>query len=100
MRGSSIDAAAIRAEMERILASKRFAKFQRLGLLLRFLVEHAIAGGPPPDEYAIASQVFGRPDTFVSQLDPVVRVQYRRLRAALLEYYEVDGRPEIGRAHV
>jgi tetratricopeptide (TPR) repeat protein len=93
MRGSSIDAEAVREEMERVLASGRFVRSPRLGLLLRFLVENAIGGGPPPGEYAIASQVFGRPDSFAPQLDPVVGVQHRRLRAALQESYEAEGCP-------
>ena len=92
MRGNLIDAQAVRAEMERVLASSRFAKSQRLSRFLRFLVEHAITGGPRLDEYSIAAEVFGRPASFVSQLDPVVRVQLRRLRAALLQYYEAEGR--------
>jgi tetratricopeptide (TPR) repeat protein len=92
-RGNSIDAEAVRAEMESILASPRFVNSRPLSLLLRFLVEHAVAGDPPPGEYAIALEVFGRPGSFVAQLDPVVRVQHRRLRAALEEYYEAKGSP-------
>jgi tetratricopeptide (TPR) repeat protein len=93
MRGDSNDPAVVRREVERILTSKRFVEAPTLGQFLRFLVEHAIAGAPPLDERAIASQVFGRPENFVSELDPVVSVQYRRLRSALLAYYESEGIP-------
>ncbi|RYG29033.1 MAG: hypothetical protein EON93_17455, partial [Burkholderiales bacterium] len=41
--------------------------------------------------YSIAVDVFGRPPTFDPQTDPIVRVQARRLRAALEEYYSGDG---------
>src|ERR1019366_10278403 len=85
-RGDSIDAVAVREELERILASNWFAKSQGLDSLLRFLVEQAIAGGPPLEESTIASRVFGRPDNFVGEVDPVVRVQSRRLRSALVEF--------------
>ena len=88
MPGNLTDAQAVRAEMERVLASSRFAESHRLSRFLRFLVEHAVTGGPPLDERLIAAEVFGRPASFVPQLDPVVRVELRRLRAALLEYYQ------------
>src|ERR1035441_4866501 len=90
-RRDSIDAVAVRKELERILASEWFAKSQGPDLLLRFLVDSAIAGGPPLDEYAIASRLFGRSDNFTPQIDPIVSVQYRRLRTALLDFYEAEG---------
>jgi tetratricopeptide (TPR) repeat protein len=86
-----MDAAAVRAEMERVFLFKRFVQSQSLKQLLRFLVEHAIAGGPPLEESALAAEVFGRPANFVAELDPVVRVQYRRLRSALEAFYDAEG---------
>ena len=41
--------------------------------------------------YTIAVDVFGRPADFDPQLDPIVRVQARRLRALLEEYYQTAG---------
>jgi len=41
--------------------------------------------------YSIAVDVFGRPPTFDPQSDPIVRVQARRLRALLEEYYTGEG---------
>ena len=93
MGGNPVDEAAVRAEMERILATKDFVMTPTLANLLRFLVEHALASGPPLDETTIAAQVFGRGENFVPQVDPVVRVQYRRVKNALEEYYNVGGRP-------
>jgi serine/threonine-protein kinase len=61
--------------------------------LLRFLVEQAIAGGPPLEESTIASRVFGRSGNFAPEVDPVVPVQWRRLRSALLEFYAAEGCP-------
>ncbi|HUP02818.1 MAG TPA: tetratricopeptide repeat protein [Bryobacteraceae bacterium] len=92
MSGNSIDAGIVRAEMDKILATSKFQKTKVLGQLLQFLGEHAIAGGPPLDEETIAAKVFGRKENFVAQLDPIVPVQFRRLRGALAEYYEADGR--------
>lgn len=91
--GNPVEAAAVREEMERILATKRFVMTPTLANLLRFLVDHGLAGGPPVEESAIAAKVFGRGESFVPQVDPVVRVQYRRLKTALEDYYAVEGRP-------
>lgn len=41
--------------------------------------------------YSIAVDVFGRPQSFDPQSDPIVRVQARRLRALLEEYYAGEG---------
>ena len=90
--GSAMDAAAVGAEMEKLLATKRFVQTKTLGDLLRCLVENALSGDPPLDESALAAKVFGRGNNFVPQVDPIVRVQYRRLKAALTEYYEAKGR--------
>jgi tetratricopeptide (TPR) repeat protein len=91
IEGHPLDAVAVRAEVEKIVANEHFAKNKTLGQLLRFLAEHTIAGGPALTEIGIASEVFGRGNGFVPQVDPVVRVQYRRLRTALEEYYEGHG---------
>jgi hypothetical protein len=42
-------------------------------------------------EYAIALQVFDRKPAFDPRLDPIVRVEARRLRTKLSQYYERDG---------
>ena len=93
MGGNPVDETLVREEMERILATKQFLLTATLANLLRFLVEHALAGGPPADETAIAAKVFGRGADFVPQVDPVVHVQYRRLKGALELYYKAGGRP-------
>lgn len=41
--------------------------------------------------YAIAVDVFGRPSSFDAAIDPIVRIEATRLRAALLRYYELHG---------
>ncbi|MDP9337360.1 MAG: hypothetical protein M3P45_00670 [Acidobacteriota bacterium] len=46
--------------------------------------------GAPLKEYQIATEVFGRQDTFDPQVDSMVRVQAGRLRAKLAEYYNAD----------
>lgn len=81
----------MRAELERILVSRRFRKAERTSRLLCFLAQHSVIGRKI-DEHAVAAEVFGRPATFVPQIDPVVRVELRRLRDALRLYYAGEGR--------
>jgi hypothetical protein len=45
-------------------------------------------------EYAIATQVFGRPAIFDPAADTIVRTQAYRLRTKLKEYYESDGKSD------
>jgi hypothetical protein len=42
-------------------------------------------------EYTIGVEVFGRGDSFDPRTDTIVRVQARRLRSKLEEFYDVDG---------
>src|SRR5205085_8090595 len=42
-------------------------------------------------EYAIALEVFGKPDTFDPRMDSAVRVAARQLRAKIDLYYLTDG---------
>ncbi len=46
--------------------------------------------------YSIAVDVFGRPQSFDPQSDPIVRVQARRLRTLLEQFYDAG----LGRANV
>lgn len=41
--------------------------------------------------YSIAVDVFGRPASFDTAIDPIVRVEASRLRASLIHYYELHG---------
>ena len=45
--------------------------------------------------YSIATAVFGRDDNFDPQLDPVVRMEARRLRRSLERFYLTDGSSSI-----
>ena len=91
--GIVASAEAIREELGRILASPGFAKARQLRTFLSFLVEKTLAGDTENlKEYSIAVQVFGRDDSFDPTADNIVRVEARRLRTRLAEYYASDGR--------
>jgi TolB-like protein len=83
----------VRAELARVLASDQFVNSDRLSRFLRFVVEKTLAGEADAiKEYPIGVEVFDRGATFDPRLDPVVRVEARRLRAKLAEYYDGPGR--------
>lgn len=82
----------IRAQLDRVLASEGFANADRMSAFLRYVVERALAGESDQiKEYAIGVDVFGRNGTYDPRLDSIVRVEARRLRAKVDEYYATHG---------
>src|SRR5688572_19381157 len=78
----------IRAELDRILHSPGFANSERMARFLRCVVERAIAGrGDELKEYLVGVEVFDRRPDYDPRVDPIVRVEARRLRAKLEEFY-------------
>ena len=81
--------AAIRAELERILASDVFSRSRQLRRFLSFIVEQRLAGqGHALKESVLAHELYGKGTDFDGGTDPVVRVDARRVRDKLREYYE------------
>jgi TolB-like protein len=82
----------VRAELDRILASKGFASAGRVSKLLRYVVEKTLAGESDQlKEYAVGVEVFERDSTYDPRLDSIVRVEAGRLRSKLDEYYNGNG---------
>ena len=85
----------IRLQLDRILASATFSSADRMSGFLRYVVERALAGeGDQIKEYVIGVAVFGRGDDYDPRLDSIVRVEARRLRTKLDEYYAAGGRDD------
>ncbi len=83
---------AVRQQVEKILAHRLFARSSRMVRFLRLAVDHTLDGrGDELKEYLLGVEVFDRKDTYDPRVDPIVRVEARRLRAKLKEYYECDG---------
>jgi hypothetical protein len=86
---------AIEQQLERISSSHEFRKCPQLLRFLRFAVNQALAG---PDggskERLIGMELFGRAADYDAGADPVVRVEARRLRRKLAEYYAGGGRED------
>jgi TolB-like protein len=88
----TIPEADIRAELERILASKGFTTAGRLSRLLRHVVDKSIAGEADQlKEYSVGVEVFDRDSNYDTRLDSIVRVEAGRLRSRLDEYYNGEG---------
>jgi TolB-like protein len=85
----------VRTALERVLASEAFANTGRLARLLRYVVERSLAGeGDQLKEYVLGVEVFDRGEQYDPRLDSIVRVEARRLRAKLDEYYQNGGAGE------
>ena len=96
---------AVEAHLSQVLASASFRRSERLKSLLSFLVEETLAGrGDRLNEFSIAQEVFNRSGDFDPARDTIVRVEVRRLRQKLAEFYDGPGagspvRIEIARGY-
>jgi hypothetical protein len=84
--------AEVRAELDRVLASRILSASDRQRRLLRYLVHNALAGTAAPKEYTIGVEVFDRGDDYDPRVDSTVRVSAAKLRDKLREYYLSDGK--------
>jgi adenylate cyclase len=85
-----------RAELHRVVGSHRFDASERNRRFLAYVVEEVLAGRSDRIKaYSIATAVFGRDDNFDPQIDPVVRMEARRLRRSLERFYLTDGSGSI-----
>src|SRR5882724_2759761 len=89
----ALPARSIEEQLLRILASRPFAQSARMTRFLRFTVERALSGQSDKlKEYVIGVEVFDRKGSYDPRVDPIVRVEARRLRSKLKNYYDGDGR--------
>jgi eukaryotic-like serine/threonine-protein kinase len=87
-----MEAGRVRAQLDRILTSAAFAKAERAGRFLRFVVESTLDGRAGEiKESVIGVEVLGRSSSFDPKTDPIVRVEAGRLRARLSSYYQSEG---------
>jgi TolB-like protein/Tfp pilus assembly protein PilF len=98
---AALSEAAIREQLERILASQTFGAADAQKRFLRYAVEQTLAGHRDLiKEYSVGSQVFGRGDSFDPRVDPIVRIQAGKLRSRLVKYYAGEGRHDAVRIDV
>src|SRR5579872_6632851 len=81
-----------REQLDRVLHSEVFKAARGLQRFLEYVGAKTLAGlSDEVKEYAIGTEVFGRPPDYDPRIDTVVRVQALRLREKLREYYEGEG---------
>lgn len=86
------DAAVVRSQLESLRSSAVFSRSARLCELLKFLVEETIDGrGHTLKELVVGEAIYGRNAPYDPCIDSTVRVEARRLRRKLVEYYEGPG---------
>jgi TolB-like protein len=82
----------IRAQLAKVLANEMFARSDRLRRFLQLTVERTIAGETDQiKEYNLGQEVFDRDQRYDPHIDSIVRVEARRLRKKLAEYYRGPG---------
>jgi len=90
-----------RAALNRVVSSKLFHKSPQLQRLLTYVVDETLAGRSDHlKEYSIGTEVFARPASYDPRLDSLVRVEAKRLRMLLDEYYSSDGESDPVRIEV
>jgi len=86
------ESGSIQHELDRLEESPAFARSARLFSLLRFVVEESLAGrGDTLKELVIGDALYGRQQPYDPRIDSTVRVEARRLRRKLKQYYHTEG---------
>src|SRR5262245_3377191 len=83
---------AVRSQLEKVLASERFARTERISSFLRFVVEQELSGiGNQLKESVVGVEVFGRRPDYNVRQDSIVRTEAGKLRTRLSKYYANGG---------
>src|SRR5215469_6834023 len=85
----AVPAIAVRDQLARLVNSPGFVSSARLCRFLDHIVDRTIDGDVESlKEFSIAMEVFDRNSDYDPNIDAIVRVEARRLRAKLKSYYE------------
>ena len=95
MQTNQLSAESIRTQLRKILSSTTFARSERLARFLNFTVDETLEGrGDNLKEFVVGVEVFDKTEKYDPRMDPIVRVEARRLREKLRKYYETEGRED------
>ena len=87
------DAKQISAQVARVLASRVFIRSPRLCGFFRFVVDQTLKGNLSQlKEQIIGVEIYDRKVDYDNRVDPIVRMEARRLRDKLKAYYRSTGR--------
>src|ERR1700685_3641135 len=92
---NGVPAPEIRSQVDLFRRGPSFIQPPRIRRFLQFVVEESLLGQPHRlKEYLIGLEVFDRREAFDPRVDSIVRVEARRLRYKLDEYYRSEGRED------
>jgi hypothetical protein len=79
----------IRAELDRVLAERRFSGAPQMSAFLSYIVDQTLIGDADRIKaFSVGVDALGKPDSFDAQADPSVRVLALRLRRTLAMMYD------------
>ncbi len=88
---SGIGPAEVQKELEQILQSQPFRTSRQCRDLLRYIVEHSLAGHESDlRERIVGIEVFGRSPDYDTAEDPVVRMRAADVRKRLAQFYQAE----------
>ena len=97
----SITAEEVQVALQRMLASKDFPATERNRRFLAYAVGKTLEGKAGEiTGYKVATEVFGRPESFNPTTDPIVRIEAGKIRRDLEVYYLKSGGAEEIRIHL
>ena len=89
---TTIEPDVVRRQMARLVNHPLFIRSARVRRFLEFTLESQLAGKADQlKEYVLGIEVFDRPASYDPRIDPIVRVEARRVRAKLRAFYQSDG---------
>jgi hypothetical protein len=89
----AVPAEAVRSELKHILESPEFKGSKRCQDFLTYIVEQVLAGLPHGlKEHTIGVEAFGRPLSYDTNIDGIVRIKASEVRKRLALYYAASGR--------
>ena len=86
---SESERAAVRQQLEKLLATSLFNSSKRYPSFLKFVVSRALAGQYDQlKERILGVEIFGRPADYDTNADPIVRVTAAEIRKRVEQYYQ------------
>ncbi|SEF76748.1 hypothetical protein SAMN05421819_1115 [Bryocella elongata] len=83
---------AVEEQLERLLANPYFSHSRRFPSFLRYVTEHTLAGEADQlKERTLGIEIFGKPPTYDTATDPIVRVTAAEIRKRIAQYYQDPG---------
>src|ERR1700760_4277452 len=83
---------AIQEQLERLLSNSHFNQSRRFPSFLRFVIDQTLLGQTDMlKERTLGIEIFGRPASYDTASDPIVRVTATEIRKRIAQYYQEPG---------